>query len=397
MILKLRLCQTLTLLLVIFSSAHAYEESVYYAGISYIGDHSKAKNNFPFSSEIIDQKLSSGQLYLEPILLKKLRTVDRKDGLKIILDENSETTDALTMSFALEYESVTSEKIGDYYKTLIDIRANILIFDFSELMLISSYPVSIQLRDVSELKPSKSVLSEMVRALYTSNKYKINIFDEFVKRLSTIPIKRGFNNSIKVKKIIIEEKAKKIFPDINVSDPKQYLESLIAHSFSSSLSKNQNVPVLPYIEGEAVGRKMRLKIADGEAFNLEIPEETFSVIIYLRGFKQKILTENSIKSVKGYASYHRIVLKINVPGEEDSDDDIKADTKYVKVLRKTILKNENHTVDDWALYQESIQIFLDEFTKNISNLNEGWIEETAMVKTAKKDLVTFNQKIELCR
>ena len=49
-------------------------------------------------------------------------------------------------------------------------------------------------------------------------------------------------------------------------------------------SKNLNIPILPYTQGQVVGSVMPLKIADTEkAFDLSLPPASFFINFRLRG------------------------------------------------------------------------------------------------------------------
>ena len=373
---------------VLFSSQSFSSVKLHYAGVAFMGDALAKETLYKYSSKLINDDNEKFQQTLR----KRLKSIDN-ENIEIIMDKIVEykKEDALIMAFALEYENVAVENIGSIYKINIDIRANILVFDYNEMKIIASYPIAIQLRDASDSDPTDLYLKKVISELYFSNKYKVNIFDEFVKRLSSLELKASYENTIKVSKVSISDNSKMSIPDIESNSIEGIYETFLAQMFSTYLSENQNVSVLPYAKGNAMQVNMASKFGDQSIYMLEIPKETFSIHLVLDNLKKAKLGENEYKSVWGYASYLRV--KLIIP----EYDEVLMEAKFRKIVKKTIIRSTPHTVKDWSIYKESIYVLVDSFTKNISEQDEDWLASVTATENITEQLEVFNEKIISCQ
>ena len=371
-----------------FSTQSSASEKLYYAGIAYMGNESAKDVLYKYSSRLIEDE----DRFLQQTLINRLRDINN-ESFEIVFDEfvDYKKSDALTLAIAIEYENVSTEKIGSDYKADIDLRVNILIFDHREMKVVSTYPIAVQLRDAFRSKPSEEELKKTVGELYFDNKLKVNIFDEVVRRLSSLDLKHNYSNTIKVSKVTITDQSKSNIPNIASSGDEENYEVFLAQMFSAYLSKNQNVSVLPYTKGHAIGKRMTGRLANGDAFNLAIPEETYSIELDLFKLKKANLTSNEYKSVWGYASYFRVRLLI--PGY----DEALMDAKFRGLVKKSILLSSPHTVEDWSIYKESMYRLFDGLTKNISKRDKTWLANVTATKNINKQLKTLNEKILSCK
>ena len=373
---------------ILFSTQSVATVKLYYAGIAYMGNYSAKETLYKYSSRLIDED----ERKFQKALNVRLKSVEN-ESFKLLIDDQTadyNQDDALTMAFALEYENVSIEKIDDIYKLDIDLRANILIFDYNEMKIISSYPIAIQLRDVAEKQPTDDDLKEIVQQLYLSNKYQINIFDEFVKRLSSLELKNSYANTIKVSKVKISSESKSNIPGIEEPMAEDNYKTFVAQMFSTYLSKNQNVSVLPYTTGHAIGKKMVVKLSNGDGFSLEIPDATFAIELELIKLKKAQLGENSYKSIWGYASYFDV--KLVIPGV----DRTLVNAKFRGLVKKTISNTSAHSVDDWSIYKESMYRLFDDLTVNISEPDNAWLASVTATDDISGQLKIFDSKIQSC-
>lgn len=377
----------LVFIVVGFSSQSFAKIKLYYAGVAYMGDYSAKDKLYKYSSQIIDESNE-----LDTALRQRIEQVEN-DSVDILVGAHLVDygkDDALTMAFALQNENISIENIGGVYKIDIDLRANILVFDFNNMTIIASYPISIQLRDSSNTKPSGSELKNIIRNLYLGDS-GVNIFDSFIERLSALDVKRSFSNTVKVRNVLLRDDAKKNMPGINEQRAEEDYKTYLAQIFSTYLSKNQNMSVLPYSKGHAIGYKMPLKISNAKVYNLSIPGETYSIDIDLRKLKKANIGENDYIKRWAYGTY--MGIKLLIP---DSDV-IYMDAKFRKLVKKDVSSRTNHTVNDWSIYQESIYRFFDEFTKNISDTDSGWLNGVTRTENISEQFERFNEKIISCK
>ena len=380
--------------IVIFSlSNYVYAENktnVFYAGFSFVGNHSDNQRLYPHSVALSKELDEKGLPILEQALYSKVKSVSREDVV-FVADELGDYRDgnALTMAFAVDWENIAIEKIGDLYKIVIDLHAQILLFDYSEKKVIGSYPVAIQIRDAQNKKPSDEYIRSVIRSIYLNNNYDVNIFDEFTDRLSTVPVKASFGQHLQITSVTIEDKAVKHMPFSELAE-KQAFQTLVAQNFGKYLSLNQNVSLLPYSKGEAIGSKMALRFSNGDIFNLTIPSPDYGIDLFVRGFKKVKAGETNAKVAWVYGSY----LRIHV--EQPDFKKVYLDIPFKNAAVKEVPKSQS-TIDDWTAFQESLFAFFHEFSKQISSPSKKWLKSSTKEKDAKKQLAAFNKILNKSR
>jgi hypothetical protein len=226
------------------------------------------------------------------------------------------------------------------------------------MKVIGCYPVAIQLIDVSSTYPSPKLIKQRIRELFVGKKYGVNIFDEFNKRLTDIEIKPKFKNSIQITEVVVEQKALEFLPDMYRSDLRNF-KVFLAKNFSKYLSNNQQVSVLPYTKGYAIGNKMAARFSNGEVYMLEIPQAEYEANLTLRGFKKVMYDQKKSASSWVYGVY--VKLKIHQPllGKSYIDEKFKnGATKIVPTAQENI--------EDWPAFQESLFVLFDSMTKQFS-------------------------------
>ena len=86
-------------------------------------------------------------------------------------------------------------------------------------------------------------------------------------------------------------------------------KKFVAQQFSSFLSANHGVSVLPYTAGHAIQGKMALRFENGTALNLSVPEADIPFIITVRGFKKVKMDENHTGASWAYGSFIKFTVK----------------------------------------------------------------------------------------
>ncbi|HIE02976.1 MAG TPA: hypothetical protein EYP59_22295 [Thiotrichaceae bacterium] len=331
---------------------------IHLAGFAFMGDFSQIKKNFPFAYEISREKLPNGQNLLDKSLCDRLTKVLLKDahfveGKLALLGDGS-----LTLACCLDNETITVEEYEKGYKIVIDLGAQLLLFDYASFKLVACYPFTIELIDFSEVKPSDKILKDHIRALLLTDKYKINLFDECAQLLKNVKLQKFYGGSIKVTDVVIEDKALSFLPK-RFSENTSNFENFVAQGFGKFLSKNQSVSILPYTKGYAIGNKMALRFSNAEVFQLQIPEPQFAVKLTVRGFKKVMTDERAAGSCWVYGSYTRISISQPSLGKIYLDEKVKNGVaKIIPAMQKT--------VDDWPVFQESLMVLFDKITKSFT-------------------------------
>ncbi|MDB4409593.1 hypothetical protein N9235_02120 [Gammaproteobacteria bacterium] len=359
------------------------EVEVYYAGFAYLGDFNHIKKNYRHTASI--NKEEGGRDYLDKVLYGRIKRQHFSNfDLKFDVQAPDTKGSAIALAFALDRETTSVEQIGNRYKVITELSAQALFFDYHEKKLIRSYPVVVQYIDNLNESPTDSYYIKTVNRLYTED-VKANIFSELITLLKTVYLNRDGASRIQVVQVDVEDKALAVLPDRFLNDQDNF-RNYIASTFTGYLSKNQSVPILPYSTGHAIGNKMAFTVANGDVFNLEIPEPDYEIRLTVRGFKKALLEKTPVESAWAYGAY------INIEVIEPMSGTSYINTQFVNAASKTIPASQKN-VDDWATYQETLIGLFDSLTREVSNPSKKWVKEHSPAKDARKALKRFNNEV----
>lgn len=359
---------------------------LHYAGYAMGGEAKNAENAFPHSIAILREK--------QPTDINSLDSTLNADLKGAVFDNfvltgdlgNSKSGDALSIAFVLTWENVAQEQIGQEFKVTVDLRAEALVFDFQSLKVIAAYPFGLQSRQVLTSARSAADIHDIVRNMYFGR--KPTVFDLFVKVLQSAKIKRAYGAYAQVTGVDLEDKATTLLTGLGVDQSP--VKDFIAGAFEAALAKNASIPVLPYVKGQAIGGKMSARFANGDIYNLTLPEPDFRIHLTARGFKKVELDSNRLETGFGYASYFRVNIGTPLVDKPFLD----ADFKYAvtKIVPKGVEKS-----DDWAAYQESMLSLVDGLTKQFASSDNAWIEKWGGAGSNRSAIEASAQALARCR
>ena len=339
---------------------------IQWAGFAFRGDSAHIQKNYPYVYKISDLKMEdSNQTVLNNALIENIKNIQLRNG-NLVINDNSNIDLAnlgegtLTLACCLDNEMVTIDEYdGERFKIVIDLGAQILLFDYDQMKIVASYPLAIQLIDFSKKKPTEDMIRKRIKDLLLTNKYDINLFREFSSHLANIELKRSYGNTIKVTDVIIEDKAKPFLPPRFLEYENKNFKIFVAQSFGKFLSKNQAVSVLPYTKGSDIGNTMAVRFSGGEDLQLEIPDSQFEVELTIRGFKKILTDETAAEACWVYGAYVHVLVFQPLLEKIYLDEKIKNGVvKIVPAMQKKVA--------DWPVFQESLMVLWDKMTKKFS-------------------------------
>jgi len=340
-------------------TAFSEELKINFAGFAFSGSYAHIEKNYPFTVKISNEKGSDQRSVLDVFLAEKIDEIKLKNG-KIVRGELAEMGDgSLTLACSIDTELVSVEKYSDGYKLVIDIGGQALFFDYSQMKVVASYPIMVELIDFLHTKPSDEQIKGRIRDILITNKHGVNFFDDFISALNGLELKKSYGSSMKVSHVIIEEKAFKVLPEKFKNNPLNF-QSFVAQVFGKFLSQNQRVSILPYTKGHDIGNKMALRFSDSRVFELTIPDPEFSIELTIRGFKKVCTEEKKSGSSWVYGTYARLKIEQPVLGKVYVDEK----TKYAV---NKIVSATQENVDDWPIFQNSLLALFNNLTKEFSS------------------------------
>jgi len=373
------------LVLGVVLSAPAQGITLQFAGFSFVSDHADIASRFPRTNALLQKDARA----LDKLLLKQLSRFHR-DDLEIVTARLGMLGkgEGLALTLALDDEVVSVEKIGGIYKIVVGLNAEGLVFDFDELNIIASFPISVEYLDATTDPPSGAYLNDLVAKLYRGG-LRVNLVNDFTDSLQTVSIREHYGSRIGIKNVVIGEKAKPYLPKYLNETPRA-ARALVAQSFSKYLSKNQRVSVLPYTKGDAIGNKMSARFANGGVFTLAIPEPDYSIDLVLEGFKKVQFDQKSSGSSWIYGAY----LDLRV--YEGLTQKTFANLALKNGVTKLVPTSQT-SIDDWPVFEESLRSLMDQVTSQISHPERSWAKSHAGGRAAAADLANLKSVMEACR
>lgn len=371
-------------------SAVADSVPVYWSGFAFQGDFATGAERYPFTSgllEVIDGKM--------PLLNKALKERVESVANKSFFIETEtlgglgpDAASSVALAFVLDREAVSVEQFGNEYKLLVELSAQALFFDFKEMSVLASYPFVVQYIDVLRQPPSPEDVLPIVQKLYLGG-VPVNIFDEFVETLAAAQLNPNVNRRIQVTGVSVSDEARTLLPGQFAGDTADLAASL-GREFSSALSANQNIPVLPFAKGYAIGGVMAMRFADQSVFNLAIPAPDYEIRLDLKKLVKIEYSKSAVGTTYIYGSYVNVNVIEPLSGRSFLDRTIKfGAVKPVPALQTSI--------DDWPAYQDSLSGLIHEFTKAISNPNKAWAKKHIGEPSATAELLAFSKVVTSCR
>jgi hypothetical protein len=363
---------------------------VFYAGFAFVGNQADNETAFRYSKQLVQEKApGSDRPLLEAELARRVAGV-KSASFELIADDRMgdyRKNKSIALAFALEWENASVERVGDVTKLVVDVHAQILVFDFAEMKVIAVHPVAVQLRDAVRGEVSEAHKLARVREMYYGAG-PTNVFDQFAARLAAITLKPSYGHRIQVKSVVVEDAARGTIA-AGGADPDAF-SRFAAQSFGRFLSQNMRVSVLPPSMGEAIGGKMAARFANGDVYNLTIPEADYVVTLRLRGFKKLLVGESRAEKAWGYGSYAAVVFEEPMLSKRYLDGEF----KYAAIKKVPASATD---LDDWSAYQESLFSLFDQLTRQFASPSPDWLKRWGGGEAVAVQLAEAAKIIEKCR
>ena len=174
-----------------------------------------------------------------------------------------------------------------------------------------------------------------------------------------------------------EEKAFEEMPE-NAKDLINSYKNLVAQTFSKRLSQNHNVAIVPYMEGQAIGRSMKLRFVQADdIYSITLPNPDYHINLNLKGFKKVLAKSSDVEELYYYGSFFDI--KIFQP-----DLNKVYFNEALRGITKIKIPKGQSGVNDWRKYYYNMEILFDNFSKNITKPDKKWLKDVSKNKIKKK-------------
>jgi hypothetical protein len=380
-------------LLYLSSVASSNEEiiKVFYSGFSFSNTYDSISSHTIYTSDLIKEKNS--ETGIDIISSSLLKSVKNSQFTKIdldttnLLDFDKYPDNAIVMSVVLQHEEFTQEynSATNKYSGFYDAYFEILFYDFSDKNLIAAIPFDFEIRMLTENKLSKKQIVKLIKDFYLKNKP----FNNLNRKINKYNIKQKYDLRIGITSIDIHDRAFNEMPP-NLINNQKIIKNLIAQTFSKRLSLHHNVAIVPYIEGKAIGRTMKLRFVQSDiVYSINLANPDYHIHIHLQGFKKVLARSSDVEELFLYGSF--INLKIFQP-----DLNKIYFNESLRGVTNIIIPKGQSKVNDWRKYYYNLEILFDNFSKNIIKQDKKWMKKATKEKI-KKDLKNLNTIFEKLR
>jgi hypothetical protein len=368
-------------------TAIASAQKINFAGFAFLGDFSQRENLYPYSTKILALK-EGRRPALEVALQKAIKGHFNNKNLNLSLELSSQKNISKAIAFAVSNESVQFQGLNNGFNVIYLIFAQILVFDFDEAKVIANFPVAILHSEFVRQKPDAASIQTTFKGLYLDVSRETNIFRRWVARLNKINPKTSYGNYCKITEVQIDPRILKDSTN-KIVDVRAF-ELQLAQFFESVLSTHQQIPMVPYTKGEAIGAKMPARFANGTSVQFQLPAADYGIKIGIRPFK-------TVK--KDSKNYSKIIFASFASFKVEQPDTGKSiiDGVFRNIPIVTIDRSRNVVLDQWYERQKSLRSLFAEFSKQISVRDESWLKKSTRIKDVSTKLGQLEKTLASCR
>lgn len=342
----------------------ASPENIYFAGVAFSANAADVPKEFPHLSRVLD---SATNAQVNSALRQRIR--ENPSAPKLIFDQLGSIKDSsrsTALALALDGESTSIERIGDVFKSRLEISAQLLFFDFKEKQILGGFPIIVDYIDTSSQPPDDNDIDRQFRAMVLGEDGRHSLLDEFVSALASASVPTPASRHLRVTSVTLGPKALSYLHQAMPNADPEVVRGQIAREFGKYLSANQRLAILPYASSQALGGSMAARFIEGDAYQLKIPEADYAISLKVAGFKkiEQGHTDTSIGYI--YGAFVDLAVTEPLSGTVYFSQSIKQGASQTVPVTQSAM-------DDWANAYDTLRLLFNNFTLAISNPDSRWV------------------------
>lgn len=360
------------------------------AGLAFAGDAASLDQRFPYSRRYESAIAKSGQnayaMVRAAVAQMPPQNLQVSSGQ---IDELKGRDQALVSSLVIGSETVSVETFGSLRKLFVLIRGQALFFDFKSMTVVRSYPLSFAYIDVFDRDPTEDEILARVKNVYEGTPGKPGIFARYASVLAKATVPAQVPRFVKVTKVNLAPELVDMLPAYLRGAP-GVAETWAADLVGEAVSTRVGVPLVPYIQGYAVGKVMPLRVSDGTVFTLTLPTPDYEITVDFTGFKKVKFGEAAAGTSFVYGAYANVKIEQPLMGTVYMNAAFK--NGEVKVVPAT-----QTYVDDFPAYYDALNGMFHKLSDAIAGKGNTWVKSASAAPDIESQILKTKQLLDLCK
>lgn len=362
---------------------------VYFAGVAYTTNAADITTAFPHVSQLLDVR---GTAQFDQTLRKTLQRSQLPEQVVFdALGSTSNATGAEALALALDGEATTTAHIGSVYKLRVEVSGQALFFDYHTKQVLGGFPFIVDYITALPAPPTNADITAAFQRLVFGGDSKGTLISAFVQALQESAPPNPATKYLRVTSVTLGPKALAYLsayaPRVDVGA----LPKRIAQSFSMYLAANQHLALLPYASNQALGAQMAMRFAQGNVFDLKIPQADYAITLDVAGFKQLLASQTSAATVYLYGAF------VNVKVAEPVSSHVYF-AQLIKQGETKIVPAGTAAPASWPPTYDTLKSLFSNFTDSLTDRANPWVRsglpDTA---DARHQFLSLQELIASCR
>jgi len=342
----------------------ASADPVQFAGIAYRDDSTR----FP----VVRTMLASARARQTPVEAALLSALERA-GVPVRTDLSvSQRAVALAFVFEQEYQRVERYN-GGLTKRSTVITAQLLSIDFDTQVIQAAYPFVYEFIDVDDPNrkgdETQRIVSQILPAFLDTT--SAGVFRDLIEAVQALPPMRS-RCTARITAIHADGPTLQAGAEHFGGDTTRILRSL-ASAIGGQLTASARLPLLPYQEDRARASMMRASFANGEIFNLRIPEHDYSIVIDSLRTRRATVGRSASRRIDATG----LQYVIRVAFEENT-----IASGAFRMVQLDTVPASRAVAESWSDVLANAKVLSATIGTNTIRRNEAWFRQNDLARTA---------------